>query len=89
MAVFCRACGQQVETHTQMGRVIAKFGGAAALARALCLVDKNSTPKAVSRRVYRWKLREHIPLHAIPMVTEAARLDGVLLTPEDIDPRPR
>lgn len=78
---------------SQAARVAAKFGGIRALARAL---EKAGCPRDAAN-VYRWtypKARKGgtgglIPSSAMPLVLEAARLDGVLLTAEDIDPRPR
>jgi hypothetical protein len=78
---------------TQAQRVIAKFGGIPALVRALGAAGKARD----AANVYRWTYPKTkkggtgglIPSSAMADVLEAARLDGVLLTPEDIDPRPR
>lgn len=79
---------------TQAQRVIAKFGGARQLAQALSRLELGKRRDAAN--VYRWTYPKSkggtgglIPSSAMADVLEAARLDGVLLTAEDIDPRPR
>lgn len=71
---------------TQAERVIAKFGSAYRLARLL-----NKDPAAV----YRWTYPKNrggtgglVPASAMQHILRVARLEGVLLTPEDLDPRP-
>lgn len=75
---------------TQAERVINKFGNVDNLAKALSQVNY---PKDVSS-IYRWKLSKEvngtaglIPSHCLPHVIEAARLEGILLTAADLDPR--
>lgn len=76
--------------NSQAQRVINKFGNVEKLAKALALVGH---PKDVSS-IYRWNLSKEtngtnglIPSSSIPHVIEAARLEGILLTSEDLDPR--
>lgn len=73
--------------NTQAERVIAKFGSAYRLAKLL-----NRNPSSV----YRWthpKARGGtggiIPAAAMRELLKIARVEGVLLTPADLDPRPR
>jgi hypothetical protein len=76
---------------TQAQRVIAKFGGPRALARAL---KENGTPRDPAT-IYRWTYPSHtngrggiIPKNAWGDILAVARIQGVLLTAEDLDPRP-
>jgi hypothetical protein len=76
---------------TQAARVIAKFGGAQVLGKALARVSGRDRS-----RVYRWGYPKSkggtggvIPSSVIADVLTAARLEGVHLTAEDLDPRPR
>lgn len=78
---------------SQAQRVIAKFGGARGLMRALQRLEPRKHRDATS--IYRWTYPKSkggtdglIPTAAMADVTEAARLDGVLLSAEDWDPRP-
>lgn len=75
---------------TQVDRIFAKFGGPQKLAKAL---RKNGTPKTLPS-IYKWNYtREQggcngvIPSHALFDVIEAAKLIGVELSAEDLDPR--
>lgn len=72
---------------TQAQRVIAKFGGALKLAAAMD-IDASC--------VYRWTYPKSrggsggvIPGKSIANVLRVARLHGVMLTAEDLDPRAR
>lgn len=78
-------------TLTQADRVFAKFGGAAKLHKALHAVGKPRTLTSL----YYWNYGPEkggsagvIPAHAMNDVLLAARFDGVVLTPEELDPRP-
>jgi hypothetical protein len=73
-----------VNPRTQAGRVIKKFGNARRLA-ALLGCDPST--------VYRWNHPRKeggtdglIPACAIPDVMRVARLEGIILTPEDMHP---
>ena len=74
----------------QAERVIAKFGNPYSLSRALKLLpDKSSHRNA--QAIYKWtwpKSRKgtdgFIPNSAMKAVMEAARMDGVLLTKDDL-----
>jgi hypothetical protein len=75
---------------TQASRVMALFGGARGLKRAF---EAAGIKKAASS-IYRWNYpREkggcggHVPTAAWPLIFSAARLEGILITPEDLDPR--
>lgn len=74
---------------TQAERVIRKFGGAARLARLLKAVG---APLSTST-VFRWLYEKPkgtggtIPSRNWEWVFKAARYEGVVITPEDIDPR--
>jgi hypothetical protein len=77
---------------TQAQRVIAKFGGAQVLGKALARVNSGRDRS----RVYRWGYPKSkggtggvIPSSVIADVLTAARLEGVHLTAEDLDPRPK
>lgn len=69
----------------QATRVIQKFGSVDRLAKALSQVD---CPKDLST-IHRWRYADGlIPSFCLPYVVQAARLEGILLTSEDLDPRP-
>jgi hypothetical protein len=77
---------------TQACRIIKKFGGAEALAEALSNVGLERS----KHNVYRWTYpREKggtggvIPTPSLPHVLLAARNEGILITREDLDPRPQ
>ena len=74
----------------QADRIISKFNGVDNLSKALELVGY---PKD-SSSIYRWSYPKAkrgtagiIPSFCLPYVIEAARLEGILLTSEDLDPR--
>lgn len=69
---------------TQAERVIAKFGGAATLAK---LIGRNPTS------VYRWMYPKSvggsdglIPSSALRLVLDAARREGIFITSDDLYP---
>lgn len=79
---------------SQAERIIAKFGGARKLARALKRLspDKHRDPATI----FRWTYSKSkggsaglVPTAALADVAEAARLEGIFLDPSDFDPRPR
>ena len=79
---------------TQAERVFAKFGGATPLAHALGRL--NVSRRRVVSAVYRWNLPVSkrgtggvIPSSAMADVLAAARIEGIVLTAEDLDPRRR
>lgn len=70
-------------TFTQAQKIVARFGGEAATARAI----------GISRiSVYRWSYRRPygcdglIPASMVDRIQVAARLEGILLTAEDWEP---
>jgi hypothetical protein len=72
---------------TQAQRMFAKFGGARPLALALGLAPST---------VYRWDYGPErggssgvIPTRALPKIAALARREGIFLTEQDYDPRPR
>ena len=76
---------------TQADRVIRRFGGVGRLTRALKFICKDKTRLAIQK--WRWPRHKGgsggiIPGCAIMDVIEAARVAGLVLTPEDLDPRP-
>lgn len=75
---------------TQAIRIINKFGNVHNLAKAL---EQIGHPKDVSS-IYRWNMPKEnngtdglIPSSSLSYVLEAARLEGILITSEDLDPR--
>jgi hypothetical protein len=76
---------------SQAHRVIAKFGRPRDLCRALALAGADIRDPSV---VYRWTYEKPvgtgglIPNTAIPSILKAARLQGILLTDEDLRLRP-
>lgn len=76
---------------TQAERIIEKFGSVDDLVRALESIGK----KKDRATVYRWTYPKSvkggtggiIPTASLIDVISAARAEGVLLTPEDLDPR--
>lgn len=77
---------------SQAERIIDKFGGVKNLLYAL---ERIGRPKHPSR-LYRWTYPKErngtsgvIPPEALADIISAARIDGIYLTPEDLDPRPR
>ncbi len=69
---------------TQAQRVVAKFGGARDLYRALLRLGDGR--RRDPSNVYRWIYKGVIPSSAIYDVMEAARIEGVMLTAEDLYP---
>lgn len=74
----------------QATRILAKFGGARRLASALKALGIPRDPATI----YKWTYpREKggtgglIPTAAWPDVLKAARMEGILISPEDMDPR--
>lgn len=80
---------------TQAGRVIAKFGGANKLAKAIeRLRNVVRKGRRNSSSVYRWLYPVEkggtggrIPNKSLAIVIAVARYEGVLLTAQDLDPR--
>lgn len=80
--------------YSQAARIIAKFGNARGLAAAIA---RHTSWKSIApSNVYRWNYPKEkggtggiIPTASQPFVIEAARLEGVFITTEDWDPRPR
>ena len=75
---------------TQAFRLLEKFGGARGLVRALARVGEYKNPSSV----YRWLYPKEaggtgglVPSKMWPAIMRASRIEGVLLTPEDMDPR--
>lgn len=81
----------RVQHQTQADRIFNKFGGVPALSKALARVGENAT-RSLSA-LYRWNLPRLkggsggvVPSAAWPDILRAARLDGIVLTPEDCFP---
>jgi amino-acid N-acetyltransferase len=77
-------------THSQASRLIEKFGGAYKLSKLLGLAGDPRTPATI----YRWNYPRSrggsdgiVPSNAWPAIMRAARLEGLVLTSDDIDPR--
>lgn len=77
---------------TQAERILTKFGGAMKIHLALKAIGK---PKSFTT-IYKWNYTREkdgtngvIPADALVDVCEAARIEGVFLTAEDLDPRPK
>ena len=77
---------------TQAERILDKFGGARRLASTLQAIGR---PRDVTA-IYRWTYPKSkggtngtVPRIAWDDVLAAARAEGIMLTPEDLDPRPR
>lgn len=76
---------------TQAQRVYAKFGGAAALLRALDAIGKPRhrwTVESWGRPKEAYGTGGIIPSHNWPDLLRAAKHAGVALTEKDMDPRP-
>ncbi|TXG77606.1 hypothetical protein E6Q11_02435 [Candidatus Dojkabacteria bacterium] len=76
---------------TQAERIIRKFGGAQRLAKLLELTGEPISAPTI----YRWTYPRRdggtnglIPPDSLIKVLKAARFDGLLLTSQDLDPRP-
>lgn len=81
------------EPQSQAKRVFAKFGGVPSLHRALEALGAEHARNIVT--IYRWDYPRAaggcdgvIPSLSMKSVLKAARYEGVLLTPDDLDPRP-
>jgi len=79
----------QERTLTQAERVISKFGGPKALVIAL----ENAGYSRDVATIYKWTYAQSrggtgglIPTQALRYVLEAARIEGVMLTPNDLFP---
>ncbi len=79
------------EKRSQAQRVIDKFGSVAHLFHAIKAVDPSAC--AFVSNIYRWTYPNHkfgtngvIPTRMIPVIVKAARIEGILLTPEDLFP---
>lgn len=83
---------------SQAARVFAKFGGVPKLCRALETLAAHRRDAGVKRNIsaiYRWDLPTAkggtggtIPRKALNDVLAAARLEGIVLTPDDLNPLP-
>lgn len=78
------------KTASQAERIIRKFGGPRRLARVLSAAGRHRDPATV----YRWTYPKDrggtggvIPARSLKEIIHAARVEGVFLTPEDLDPR--
>lgn len=77
---------------TQARRIITKFGGARNLSRCLIASGYKRDPTTVFRWAYekeRGGCGGLIPTGAWPGIMAAARKFGIIITPEDLDPRPK
>lgn len=82
---------KRVQHTTQADRVFARFGGVPSLKAALDRVGPQAS--RTMSALYRWNLPKSrggsngvVPSAAWPDIMKAARLEGVLLTPEDCFP---
>lgn len=76
---------------SQAARIFQKFGGVPNLCRALAMVGPTAARNLSA--VYRWNLPKTkggsgglIPTSALGDVLQAARLEGIVITPEDTYP---
>jgi hypothetical protein len=76
---------------SQAARIFRKFGGAPQLCKALAAVGADAARNVSA--VYRWNLPKErggsgglIPTSAIGDVMRAARLEGIVITPDDLYP---
>ena len=88
--LFQRGKKQTTKYVSQARRVIAKFGGATKLSKALTQIGKPKCRVQVSK----WDMSIEaggtggiIPARAMMDVLEAARYEGIMLSKEDLDPR--
>lgn len=75
---------------TQAFRLLEKFGGARNLVRALARVGKHRNPSTIYRWVYpriNGGTGGIVPSDMWPSIILAARLEGILITPQDMDVR--
>lgn len=77
-------------TRSQAERVLEKFGGARRLSKVLAILGRSKDPASM----YKWTYSRDkggtggiIPTSAWADILAAARFDGVMITPEDTDPR--
>lgn len=82
--------------YPQAQTIIAKFGGPRELARVLKEVSDDPKEHYHPSTIYRWMYPEdaggtggEIPTPALKTIIKAARVAGVLLTPDDIYPAAR
>lgn len=80
--------GERLETQAE--RIIKKFGGARDLMRALFKIGKPRNPVSI----YKWTYSREgggtgglIPTSALSDVLAAAKLEGIIISSEDMDPR--
>lgn len=79
-------------TTTQADRVIRRFGGPRALRNALASTGNPKHYRDLAS-IYRWRYPKpsgtggRVPSNAWPGIHAAARLEGIHLTSEDLDPR--
>lgn len=74
-----------ISPKSQGKRVIRKFGGTTPLLNALHMLGH----KIDRRSINRWGFNGTIPADQMPYILEAALIEGIVLQPEDLDPRPR
>lgn len=77
--------------NTQAERIIKKFGGARRLAEALKAIERPYHHTTIYKWTYPKEVKGTggiIPTAALPDVVMAARAAGILLSSEDLDPRP-
>jgi hypothetical protein len=79
--------------HTQAGRVIAKFGDAVALSKALKQVGCPRSAETIRRWTYPCGRYEGtgttgglIPTRVLPAILKAARLWGIIITDQELRP---
>jgi hypothetical protein len=82
---------ENTRLHSQAERIIKKFKNARVLARILCEIGR---PKEKST-IYKWTYPRNrqgsgglIPTAAWDDILAAARYEGIVITSEDMDPRP-
>ena len=78
---------------TQAERVVRKLGGAAFMSRVASefgdIIDAPTISRWTAPTTKRNGCGGCIPLDQLPVVLAIARAEGILLTAEDLDPRPR
>jgi hypothetical protein len=79
--------------HSQASRIIAKFGSAANLSKALKQVGCPRSPATISRWTYPCGRYEGtgttgglIPTRVLPAILKAARLWGIIITDQELRP---
>jgi len=76
---------------TQIDRIVLKFGGVKPLQAALKNAGYDVTDITIRRWNYpkkRYGRDGSVPKAPLDAIVRAARLEGIILTPEDLDPRP-